>query len=379
MSDSVTIVGTGLAGYTLAREFRKLDKTTELTLVTGDDGTFYSKPMLSNAFAQNKTPEMLASKTAKEMSSELNAEIITHADVRAIDNQAKQLVLAEREIAYDRLVLAVGAHPITLPISGDAVDAVKSVNSLDDYRELRSILKKGDRVAIMGPGLIGCEFANDLVSAGIETVVFGPDPWPISTLLPQASGMALQQALTSAGIQFHLETIATSVDKSADRLKVMLKNGEELVVDHVLSAVGLRPNLALAQSAGLETNRGIVTDMNLRTSDASIYTLGDCAEIEGVVRPYVMPIMHAARALAKTLAGNQTQVLFPLMPVAIKTTILPIVVLPPPPGLNGQWHIEAEQLNVSARFHDGEGNLAGFTLCGTATARKQALMKEIQA
>ncbi|MHB9004967.1 MAG: FAD-dependent oxidoreductase, partial [Coriobacteriia bacterium] len=111
----VVIIGSGLAGYTLAREFRKLDKETLLVILSADHGGFYSKPMLSNAFAQNKSAETLVNKSAIQMADELKAEIIAPARVTAIDPALRQLTVNGRTLPYGRLVLAMGADPIRLP------------------------------------------------------------------------------------------------------------------------------------------------------------------------------------------------------------------------------------------------------------------------
>jgi len=105
--------------------------------------------------------------------------------------------------------------------------------------------------------------------------------------------------LAALGITWRFGTAVNAVDKTATGYALMLTDGTSLSADVVLSAVGLRPRIELARNAGLAVNRGIVVDAQLRSSDADIYALGDCAEIDGRVLPYVLPIMHAARALAR--------------------------------------------------------------------------------
>ena len=145
----------------------------------------------------------------------------------------------------------------------------------------------------------------------------------------------------------------------------------------MLSAIGLRPRVDLARAAGLTVNRGIVTDAVLQSSAKDVYALGDCAEIAGFNLPFVMPIMQAARALAKTLQGTATPVSYPAMPVVVKTPACPTVVCPPPPGVEGQWEESVTADGVRALFHDSAGTLRGFALVGAATKDKQALTKNI--
>lgn len=136
----IIIIGAGMAGYTAARELRKLDKTVPLTIVTSDDGGYYSKPMLSNAFAQNKLPAQLVTQSAVQLATQLDATILTGTRVERIDVEGRKLLTDKGELEYDKLVFAVGAQPIRLPLEGDAADQVMSVNHIEDYVRFRQQL-----------------------------------------------------------------------------------------------------------------------------------------------------------------------------------------------------------------------------------------------
>ena len=204
MTDKIVIIGTGLAGYNLAREVRKRDKSVALTLITRDDGEFYSKPMLSNALAKQKSPDELAMSDADKMRAELTATILIRTRVSAID-PAQRLVTLEHgdPVSYTKLVLATGAEPITQPFTPDVSELIYVVNNLEDYRRFRDAIRDKERVAIIGPGLIGCEFANDLTSAGYAVQVIGPDSAPLGRLLPDAAGRLLQKRLAELGVGWH--------------------------------------------------------------------------------------------------------------------------------------------------------------------------------
>jgi rubredoxin---NAD+ reductase len=147
--------------------------------------------------------------------------------------------------------------------------------------------------------------------------------------------------------------------------------------DVVLSAIGLKPRITLARAAGLKTNRGIVVSRNLDASAPDVYALGDCAEVEGLVLPFVMPIMHAARALAATLSGKPTAVVYPAMPVLVKTPACPTIVSPPPAGAAGSWSITADDESVKSLFLGADGKLLGFALNGKAAAERGALTQQL--
>lgn len=374
---AIVIIGTGLAGYTAAREFRKLDPSTPLHLISQDDGSFYSKPILSNALALKKTPAQIALNAAADMERQLAATVSPHSSVTAIDTSAHHVTVDGKTIPYTKLVLAIGADPIRLPLAGDAADTVLSVNDLSDYARFRQALDGKRRVVILGAGLIGCEFANDLRGADIDVHAIDPATQPLGRLLPPQAARFLRAALEAAGVRFHLGTTVQSVARAAPGMVATLADGTTIETDLVLSAIGLRPRVDLARATGLTVNRGIVTNALLQTSAADVYALGDCAEVAGFNLPFVMPIMQAARALAKTLHAMPTPAHYPAMPVVVKTPACPTVVCPPPPGVEGTWEESVATDGVRALFHDSTGTLRGFALVGTAAKDKQALTKDI--
>ncbi|MBG6071371.1 MULTISPECIES: FAD-dependent oxidoreductase [unclassified Polaromonas] len=379
MTNTVVVIGAGLAGWTTVREFRKLDSTTPVTLITGDSGDFYAKPSLSNAFAQGRLPAQLVSTPAARMAETLGVTLLAHTRVQALDTAAQSVMTPAGSIAFRDLVLATGAQPIRVPVEGDAADRVLSVNSLDDFAVLHAQLQAGSGrpVLIMGAGLIGCEFANDLASAGFCVSVVDPGLRPLAALLPEAASAELRQALEALGVTFHFGTTVRRVDatQNAENLQVLLSNGLLAQADCVLSAIGLRADTRLAQAAGLAVERGIMVNRQLRTSAAHVHALGDCAQYaHGVTLPYVMPIMTAARALAATLAGTPSDAVFALMPVSVKTPALPLVAAPPSPGTAGQWHAPEAGL---WQWLDEAGVQRGFVLSGSRTAQRMAESKRV--
>src|SRR5699024_6511833 len=169
-------------------------------------------------------------------------------------------------------------------------------------------------VVVLGAGLIGCEFSNDLASHGVKVHCIDPIDWPLQRFLPQACGEALRDGLAAAGVQWHLGRMVAGVQhEAAGGYRVELDDGSNVQADAVLCAVGLRPDVSLAEAAGLAVDHGVTVDRQLQTSDPNIYALGDCAEVDGQFRPFVSPLMQAARALGKTLAGEPTAVKYPAL------------------------------------------------------------------
>jgi rubredoxin-NAD+ reductase len=373
--DTIVVVGSGLAGYSVIRELRKMNRELPVTLLSRDEGDFYSKPMLSNAFAQGKDATALVQTSAADMAQQLGITVLTHAEVQGIDAARKRLATTRGELRYSRLVLALGADPIRVPMQGDAADAVCSVNDISDYARFRQSVQGAKRIVIMGAGLIGCEFANDLVSAGYAVSVVDPGSYPLASLVPQAAGARLIGPLRAMGVDWHFGTAVSQIDRADTGYALTLGDGTTLQSDVVLSAIGLRSRTSLAQAAGLAVNRGIKVDAYLRSSDADIYALGDCAEIEGYVRPFVLPIMHSARALAKTLTGEETPVAFPAMPVVVKTPAHPVAVLPVPRDASGRWETLASADGIKMAFVDSTDRITGFVVTGEFAAERNEMVK----
>jgi rubredoxin-NAD+ reductase len=190
-------------------------------LIAADSADVYAKPALSNAFALRRTPAQLVSTAAPAMAQSLNLTLHAHCQVEAIDASSRTLRVRDSAgiqiLSYSAVVIATGATPMAVPIAGDASARVVSVNSLADFGVLHALLGRRDgalgpahaapspfascNIVIMGAGLIGCEFANDLTLAGHRVHVVDPSSRPLAALLPEDAGVQLQSAL--AGTRWH--------------------------------------------------------------------------------------------------------------------------------------------------------------------------------
>lgn len=394
---ATVIIGTGLAGYNLAKELRKGGYEGALTLITSDDGSCYSKPMLSNGLAKEKTPDQMIMMSADAMAAQLNAEIKSETPVTAINRLDKTVQLGTELLSYERLVLAAGALPRTLPfLETAALPGLFSINSLADYRQFRSFMdqrldearaREGRvRVALIGGGLVGCELANDVMALGaeeVEVTLIEPMGRCLPTLLPEAVAQALGTGLAEAGVRLVFESVTglevAELEEGQQGLLAVLASGESQLFDAVISAIGMVPNVSLAEAAGLEVARGIVVNKHLQTSDPSIYALGDCAEVAGQLLFYILPLMACVRVLSKRLLGDDAaQVEYGAMPVAVKTPACPLVIAPVPEGVEGTWVFEYGEaaIDCKATFVDQSDRLQGFALSGSYIGEKNTLKKE---
>ncbi|GAA0629635.1 NAD(P)/FAD-dependent oxidoreductase [Halomonas beimenensis] len=379
MTAPLTIIGSGMAGLGLVRQVRALQPERPITLITADGGEDYSKPLLSTGFAKRLPPERLAARDALEVAETLRVVMRTHTRVDGIDPVARTLAIGAERLPYGELVLATGAVPEPPFAIPEAVaDRVHTINDLDDYRTFHGALAalgRPARVAIVGIGLVGCEFANDLAAGGHRVELVAPEAAPLPRLLPEPLGRALGEAFVEAGIRLHTGRLVQELAAIGSRVGLALDDGTALEADLVLVATGLRPRSQLAESAGVAVGpAGIHTDRHLATSVPGIHALGDVACVDGLNAMYVQPLQAGAKALARTLAGTSTPVSYGPWPVLVKTPLLPVVSLPPtsPPD---RWRIEGEGRDLSALAEDQDGRLIGFALTGACVRRKVELAR----
>ena len=380
MTSPLIIVGSGLAGLGVARAVRRHDPECEMILICADSGDSYSKPQLSIALSAKKTANDLILASAEEVAADPRLQLLTHTRVTHIDSSASRVELDNGEsLDYSQLVLAMGSHARQLDINGEHGGRLLSVNSLQDYRNYQQQLQGKKNIAVLGGGLIGCEFANDLLVSGYNVTIIQSRARLLNMLVPAQVSQQLEKTLEANGAEIHLGRFATEVSLTESGLNVCLDNGESLDADLVISAVGVIPNISLARDSGISINRGIIVDKYLRTSVPNIYAVGDCAEVDGRVMAYVAPLMAGCKSLAATLTGTPTPVSYGPMPVAVKTTLYPIVTSPAPLGAEGHWTMNDVEGGFEALFEKNSGDLAGMTLAGSAVNRRFELTKKLPA
>ncbi len=379
---AIVIVGSGYAGFNLAEAIRKLNHEIGVVVLTQDEGMYYSKPALSTGLAMQQTAQDLVVELPLDRANRLNITIVTHCIVERVDTQAKKLFTNLGQQPYGQLVLAQGAQAIKIPFAGNASADVISVNDLGDYRRYRALLEGKERVLLIGNGLIGCEFANDLAAAGKQVNVVGLTSWPMDRLVPELVGRELEHALSAIGVNWWLDNTVASINYMQPNNRdagytVTLKSGDILEVDVIVSAVGLQARTKLAINSGITCGVGIKTDSRLMTNMPHVYALGDCVEFDGQLQPYIAPIYWGIQALSQTLTGTFTEVSYPQMTVVVKTPVCPITLLAPPPGQTGQWLLEQADTGMIARFTNGNGTLSGFVLQGDQVDQRKQLLDEM--
>jgi len=368
----IVIIGSGLAGYTLVKEIREIGAERRIVVVTLNDGASYPKPMLSNAIAAGRSAEDIASATAEEMARDYDIEVMTFRRVVDIDTRQRVVRLETGEtIGYSRLVLATGSDCIELAVEGAESERVRQVNDLADFAAFRASLQDAKDVVIVGAGLIGCEFADDLSTAGYGVTVVEAAARPLQSLVPEDVSAAVSRALTGRGVRFMFERAVSAIAPSGDRVDVNLAGGDAVPADLVLVAIGVKPNTTVARMAGLAVNRGICVNRFLETTAIDVFALGDCAEIQQRVHPHVLPLVSAARALAATLCGRSTEVDYGVFPIHVKTPSVPVVCYRAPGYPDAAWvTVQAEGINCKCELRTASGKLVGVALSGSSAEEK---------
>ena len=375
----IVIIGSGHGGLTTAREIRLLDKNVEIIVISKEQVCAYYKPNLSKALAMKKTIDQLVMKTADRLENDLAITTYSYANVTSINTKENELSVTnldgEKTIGYSSLVLAMGASPNNLPIIGDAKDDIVTVNSLDDYSVFREKIQNNTNVLIIGAGFVGCELASDLVASEYHVDIVDLSQWPMQRMVPKEIGDAITASFPDSGSRWHMNTSVVKVSNSKDSIDVELSNGKVITVDVVVSAAGLSPNCDLAFDSGIKVSGGIGVDEYLRTNIENIYAIGDCAEINGSYLPFISPATHSAKAMAKTILGDNTKLQMPGLDVAVKISTCPIVVSPSLKK-GGRWVTSGGEGNFISRFIGDDGDILGFAISGLMITHKNTLSQE---
>ena len=371
----IVIVGAGVAGLSVAEEVRKIDKQVPIMIVSACEGNKYPKPLLSTALSKDKKPEELVQQSAKQFADLYNVEFKNNTKILKIDLKKSRLTTAKGGLRYGTLVLALGANQRELVIDGDAKESVIKVNDLTSYSKFRKRLDAGVRhVTILGGGLIGAEFAEDLTNLNISVRVVDPGERLLSNLLPEHFSTALADGLMVKGVDFSFDTTLDLLESCGDRYRATLSNGNAFNTDLVVSAAGLVPNTMLPNKSGLRVSKGIIVNEYMQTSVPEIYALGDCAEVNGKIFSYIEPIKRQAKTIAKNILGFDEPFISKKPLVTLKTPSYPIVVCKPGVEEEGFDIRSADPENLCF-YKDDE--LIGFALAGDEAKLASVLYSEV--
>lgn len=251
--------------------------------------------------------------------------LITGAPVTEIDRENGLVMVGETHVLpFDKLVLAVGSLPIRLPKPGMELPGVLTFRDLADVAAIRQAAVEHARAIVIGGGLLGLEAAVGLARLGVDTTLLHVMDRLMERQLDHAAAGLVKRAMEARGVKVLLKADTASVEGEGRVERLILSDGTVLPADLVVLSVGVRPNVALAQNAGIETARGILVDDRMQASDARIYALGECAEHRGQVYGLVEPAYEQAEALSRHLVGEAASYLGTALSTSLKVSGLPV-------------------------------------------------------
>ncbi|MGO2434791.1 MAG: NADH:flavorubredoxin reductase NorW [Serratia proteamaculans] len=377
MNPGILIVGSGFAARQLVKNLRRLNSDVPIRLIAADSCDEYNKPELSHVISQNQTADALTRQTCGSFAEQFQLTLHPNTRITDIDTQHKRVCSGEQSWQYDKLVLAVGASAIVPPVTGN--ELMLTLNSQQEYRDGELTLLQAQRVLILGGGLIGCELAMDMCRAGKQVTLVDRSGSLLSALMPIEASSRLQHCLQQMGVEVLLNQQLSALIQQDSGIQATLGNGRQLSVDAAIASVGLRPNVGLARQANLQVDRGIRVNNRLQTSQIDVYALGDCAEIDGQLLPFLQPIQFSAMALAKNLLGAEEGVKLPAMLVKVKTPNLPLHLAGETHRQDLSWNIVAEQQGMIAKGFDRQQQLRAFIVSEDHMKLAFGLLKELNA
>jgi NADPH-dependent 2,4-dienoyl-CoA reductase/sulfur reductase-like enzyme/nitrite reductase/ring-hydroxylating ferredoxin subunit len=271
---SVVIIGAGAAGNAAAEMLRREGYDGPITLIGADEFLPYDRPNLSKDYLAGSAPEEWIPLRSADFYREQKIDTITNTSVTAIDPETKQLTLSDgRSLAYGALLLATGAEPVRLNIPGSDLPHVCYLRTLADSRRIIGTAKNAKRAVVIGASFIGLEVAASLRERKLEVAVVGKESLPLEKVLGGELGKLIRETHEAHGVKFHLgRTPAVIQDRH-----VQLDDGTILDCDMVVVGIGVRPNTALAEKAGIATDNGILVNEFLETNISGIFAAGDIA------------------------------------------------------------------------------------------------------
>ena len=272
--DRIVIIGGGAAGFAASERLRRENYHGSIIMLSDEAAAPVDRPNLSKDYLAGNAPEEWLPLRPDDFYAENGIDLRLKTAVVGIDTRAREVTLGDgSKLPYDRLLLATGAEPSRLPIPGAAEGQVCMLRTLADSRAIIARATSARRAVIMGASFIGLEVAASLRARGIEVHVVAPERRPMERVLGPQTGDFVRALHEEHGVVFHLEDVATSIERD----QVRLRSGSQIEAQLVVAGIGVRPRIALAQGAGLAVDRGVTVDSYLETSAPGIFAAGDIA------------------------------------------------------------------------------------------------------
>jgi len=301
---SLVVVGNGMAGMRTVEELQKLaPELYDITVFGAEPHGNYNRILLSPLLAGEKSVDDIMLNT-REWYVEHGITLHAGDPVESIDRR-RRVVRARSglEVHYDRLLLATGSKPFILPVPGHQLEGVIAFRDIQDVETMLEAARNHRHAVVIGGGLLGLEAANGLLRQGMDVTVVHVTDSLMNQQLDKPASLLLKTALERKGLRFMLEAHTAEIVGPGRVTALRFKDGSEIPADLVVMAAGVRPNIELAQRAGLHCERAIVVDDTLQTYDPRIYSVGECVQHRSATFGLVAPIWDQARVCGAHLAG----------------------------------------------------------------------------
>ncbi|MFB9280020.1 nitrite reductase large subunit NirB [Cohnella cellulosilytica] len=303
----LVLVGNGMAGVRTIEHLLKLaPHAYDVTIIGAEPHPNYNRIMLSSVLAGGASLREIVLNDW-DWYEENGIRLLAGQRAIGIDASAKR-VTTDKGIAleYDKLVLATGSDPFMLPLPGADKEGVIAFRDLKDCETMIEASKRIKKAVVIGGGLLGLEAARGLLHLGVDVSVVHINGYLMDRQLDETAGGMLQAELERQGMKFLLRKHSVAVLGRKKVTGLAFADGSEEEAELIVMAVGIRPNVKLAKTAGIEVNRGIVVNDWLETNVEDIYSVGECAEHRGIAYGLVAPLYEQGAVLAKRLAGVET-------------------------------------------------------------------------
>jgi nitrite reductase (NADH) large subunit len=305
----LVVIGNGMAGMRTVEELlTAAPNKYEITVFGSEPYGNYNRIMLSSVLCGEKTIEDIVINSRQWY---LDNGITLHAGeektVTRIDRNNKKVYALDGTVAsYDRLLIATGSKAIVPMIAGNDLNGVISFRDIFDVNRMLAYSRSHHKAVVLGGGLLGLEAANGLALRGMDVTVIHNNQILLNRQLDQTAGKMLQTELEQRGLKFKMATKPKRLlgDENNHVTAVCLEDDSQLECDLFIMAIGVRPNIALAQATGIHCERGIVVNDTLQSYDPSVYAVGECIQHRGDTFGLVAPLFEQAKVCANHLSAH---------------------------------------------------------------------------
>jgi nitrite reductase (NADH) large subunit len=303
----LVVIGNGMAGVRAVEEVLKINPNQyDITIFGAEPYPNYNRIQLSTVL-QGGTSVSDITLNDWQWYETNKIKLYTGETVLSIDTSKQTLFTNnQRTVAYDKLLIATGSNPFMLPLPGADKEGVTAFRNIKDCEKMIEYSKKYRKAAVIGGGLLGLEAARGLLNLGMEVEVIHIYDYLMERQLDRTAGKLLQKELETQGMNFLLQKNTAEILGRKRVTGLRFKDGSKIKADLVVMAVGIKPNVALAQAAGIPVNRGIIVNDFLETGVANVFAVGECAEHRGIAYGLVAPLYQQGQVLAKRICGSET-------------------------------------------------------------------------